>query len=87
MMPSEPQVSAVEQIVTALDVAQRIDHTLLRAEATQPEILRLCDEAVAYGFHAVCVNDRWLPLVADRLHDTPVHHHCPERNHGMHGRG
>ncbi len=72
MMPSEPQVSAVEQIVAAPDVARRIDHTLLRAEATQPEILRLCDEAVAYGFHAVCVNDRWLPLVADRLHDTPV---------------
>jgi deoxyribose-phosphate aldolase len=72
MMPSEPQVSAVEQVMTAPDVAQRIDHTLLRAEATQPEILRLCDEAVAYGFHAVCVNDRWLPLVADRLHDTPV---------------
>ncbi|OHB62564.1 MAG: deoxyribose-phosphate aldolase [Planctomycetes bacterium RBG_13_60_9] len=58
--------------MTTSDVARCIDHTLLRAEATQTEILRLCDEAVAYGFHAVCVNGRWLSLVADRLHDTPV---------------
>lgn len=72
MMSSEPQVSAVAPGMTAQDVAPRIDHTLLRAEATQTEILRVCGEAVAYGFHTVCVNDRWLPLVADRLHDTPV---------------
>jgi deoxyribose-phosphate aldolase len=72
MMPSEPQVSALEQGITAKDLANRVDHTLLRAEATQADIVRVCDEAVAYGFHAVCVNDRWLPLVADRLHETPV---------------
>jgi deoxyribose-phosphate aldolase len=58
--------------MTDSDVARRIDHTLLKAEATQAEILRVCDEAVAYGFHAVCVNDRWLSLVADRLQETPV---------------
>jgi deoxyribose-phosphate aldolase len=71
-MPLEPQVSAPEQGVTAKDLAQCIDHTLLRAEATQAEILRICDEAVAYGFHAVCVNGRWVSLEADRLQDTPV---------------
>jgi deoxyribose-phosphate aldolase len=53
-------------------MAKCIDHTLLRAEATRADILRICDEAVAYGFHAVCVNDRWLSLVADRLQETPV---------------
>jgi deoxyribose-phosphate aldolase len=57
---------------TANDVARAIDHTLLKAEATREEVLRLCDEAEAYGFHAVCVNGRWLPLVADRLHGTAV---------------
>ncbi len=56
----------------ANDVAKYIDHTLLKAEATRGEVLRLCDEAVSYGFHAVCVNGRWLPLVAERLHDTAV---------------
>jgi deoxyribose-phosphate aldolase len=58
--------------MTGKDVAQRIDHTLLKAEATREEILRLCDEAQAHGFHAVCVNGRWLSLVADRLHGTAV---------------
>ena len=61
-----------EPMMTGKDVAQRIDHTLLKAEATREEILRLCDEAQAYGFHAVCVNGRWLSLVADRMHGTAV---------------
>ena len=72
MMPSEPQVSAPQQGITAKELASRIDHTLLRAEATQVEILRVCDEAAAYGFHAVCVNGRWVSLVADQLHEAPV---------------
>jgi deoxyribose-phosphate aldolase len=58
--------------MTGNDLAKHIDHTLLRAEATQAEIVRLCEEAVAYGFHTVCVNGRWLSLVADRLQGTPV---------------
>lgn len=58
--------------MTRNDIARYIDHTLLKAEATRAEILRLCEEAVSYGFHAVCVNGRWLPLVAERLHGTAV---------------
>ena len=56
--------------MTGADIARRIDHTLLRAEATQAEILRLCEEAVTYGFHAVCVNTRWVSTAADRLQGT-----------------
>jgi deoxyribose-phosphate aldolase len=61
-----------ESAITGNDIAKYIDHTMLKAEATQAEISRLCDEAVSYGFCTVCVNGRWLSLVADRLHDTPV---------------
>jgi deoxyribose-phosphate aldolase len=57
---------------TAKEVARAIDHTLLKAEATRADILRLCDEALTYGFHAVCVNGRWVSVVADRLHGTAV---------------
>jgi deoxyribose-phosphate aldolase len=64
-MTSEPQAMRN-------DIARYIDHTLLKAEATRGEILRLCDEAVSYGFHTVCVSGRWLSLVAERLHGTPV---------------
>jgi deoxyribose-phosphate aldolase len=72
MAASDIPAASAEQDISAPDLAKYFDHTLLRAEATQAEILRLCDEAVAYGFHAVCVNGRWVSFVADRLHDTPV---------------
>jgi len=32
-----------------------IDHTLLRPDATTADVERLCEEAAAYGFWAVCV--------------------------------
>lgn len=51
-------------------LAGRIDHTLLRADATQAEIERICAEAVQYGFASVCVNSRWVPFVAERLADA-----------------
>ena len=49
-----------------------IDHTLLDATATKEKIENLCREAQDFGFHAVCVNPRWLPLAAERLHNTKV---------------
>jgi deoxyribose-phosphate aldolase len=33
-----------------------IDHTLLKPEATEADVVRLCDEAKKYNFWAVCVN-------------------------------
>ena len=39
-----------------LDLAPFIDHTLLKAAAVETDIRRLCDEARAFGFAAVCVN-------------------------------
>jgi deoxyribose-phosphate aldolase len=58
--------------ITPSELAQCIDHTLLKAEATRVEILRLCQEAREYGFHTVCTNGRWLPIVAEALHGTNV---------------
>jgi deoxyribose-phosphate aldolase len=49
-----------------------IDHTLLEATATKDRIEQLCQEAVEYNFHAVCVNPRWIPLAAELLHNTNV---------------
>jgi deoxyribose-phosphate aldolase len=33
-----------------------IDHTLLRADATQKEINQLCGEAIKFDFMSVCIN-------------------------------
>ena len=45
-------------------LANVIDHTCLDATATKEKIEQLCHEAKTYGFHTVCVNGRWLSLVA-----------------------
>jgi len=53
-------------------LANVIDHALLDATATKEKIEQLCEEAKTYGFHTVCVNGRWLTLVAEQLHNTKV---------------
>ncbi len=45
-----------DRLRTSQDIAPFIDHTLLKAEATNAEVLKLCDEARKYGFATVCVN-------------------------------
>lgn len=44
-----------------------IDHTLLKADATEEEILKLCAEAREYGFETVCVNPCWIATCAKAL--------------------
>jgi deoxyribose-phosphate aldolase len=57
---------------TPAGVAQLIDHTLLKPEATRDEVERLCAEAAEHGFATVCVNPTWVALCAARLRTTPV---------------
>lgn len=71
-MTAESQTSLRGMNLSGEEMARRIDHTLLRAEATRDQILRLCDEAVKYGFRAVCVNGRWVSAAAEKLHGTGV---------------
>lgn len=54
------------------DLASRIDHTLLRADARDAEVRRICAEAVQYGFASVCVNSYWVPLVRRELAGSQV---------------
>lgn len=49
-----------------------IDHTLLKAETTSTQIKQLCEEAKTYGFAAVSINPRWVPLAVDLLHGSKV---------------
>ena len=42
--------------VRTMEIQKLIDSTLLRPEATEGEIARLCEEALEYGFAAVCTN-------------------------------
>ena len=42
------------------DIAQLIDHTILRPDATRADIEKLCLEARQHKFHSVCVNPTWV---------------------------
>ncbi len=44
-----------------------IDHTLLKPEATESDIKKLCGEAREYGFYSVCVNSSYVELAAMEL--------------------
>ena len=53
-------------------LASYIDHTILKPEAQQAEVEKLCDEATRYKFASVCVNPYWVPLVVERLKGSGV---------------
>jgi deoxyribose-phosphate aldolase len=54
------------------DVAALIDHTLLRPEASRDDILRLCAEAVEFGFASVCINPTWVSTAAAAVRGSSV---------------
>jgi deoxyribose-phosphate aldolase len=61
-----------ERQLSSEELAGCIDHTLLDATATKEQIEQMCREAKEHGFHTVCVNGRWLPLVAELLAGSKV---------------
>lgn len=54
-------------------LANMIDHTLLRADATKEEFRRLCQEADDYGFKMVAINSYPVAMCRDFLKDSEVH--------------
>lgn len=59
-------------MISRADMARRIDHTLLRAHATEAEVRLLCVEAAEHGFRAVSVNPAWVTFCAKLLRETHV---------------
>lgn len=49
-----------------------IDHTLLKANATKEQIVKLCREAREYDFASVCVNSCWVATCKKELEGTDV---------------
>ncbi|MDE2038927.1 MAG: deoxyribose-phosphate aldolase [Elusimicrobia bacterium] len=52
--------------------ARCVDHTLLKPNATQQEIAKLCEEAKSYCFASVCVNPSYVSLAAQLLRGSGV---------------
>jgi deoxyribose-phosphate aldolase len=60
------------QKMTAAEMARHIDHTLLKPEAGPAALDQLCEEAIQYGFKAVCVNSGWVAYVAEKIKGRPT---------------
>lgn len=58
--------------ITGRMVGDMIDHTLLKADATREQILKVCAEARQYKFASVCVNPTWVATVAGELQGSGV---------------
>ena len=55
-----------------MNIAQAIDHTLLKPDATRANILNLCAEAREFGFYSVCVNSSWVAVAVEALEGSGV---------------
>ncbi|WP_409069825.1 deoxyribose-phosphate aldolase [Clostridium sp. FAM 1755] len=55
-----------------MKLSKYIDHTLLKPQATEKDILKLIEEAKIYDFASVCINPSWVKLAHENLKDTDV---------------
>lgn len=55
-----------------MKLQQYIDHTLLKPQATEDQVKKICEEAREYGFASVCVNSYYTALVRKELEGTQV---------------
>lgn len=53
-----------------LTLAKHIDHTLLKPEGTERELIKLCEEAKEYKFFSVCVNPCNIEKAKELLKDS-----------------
>ncbi len=54
------------------DLASMIDHTRLKPETKRSKIQQLSEEAITFGFAAVCINPVHVAYAYELLKDTPV---------------
>lgn len=53
-------------------MAKYIDHTILKPEASENDVRKVCDEAKKYHFASVCVNPSYIKFVAQSLAGSGV---------------
>lgn len=55
-----------------IEINRFIDHTILKATATEEDIIELCEEAKEYDFFSVCVNSGYVELAVKQLKGSNV---------------
>lgn len=59
--------------LSVAELANMVDHTLLKADAQKAGFEKLCQEADEYGFKMVAINSAPVALCKEFLKDSPVH--------------
>lgn len=55
-----------------MELNRMMDHTILKADATEQDVLQVIEEAKEYHFYSVCINPTWVKLAAEKLAGEPV---------------
>lgn len=55
-----------------MELNRMIDHTILKADATKDDVMKIIEEAKKYHFYSVCLNPTWVSLAAKELQGAPV---------------
>lgn len=53
-------------------LAKLIDHTILKADAREEDLIKLCNEALKYNFCSCCVNGKFVKFVSNLLKGSTV---------------
>ena len=54
------------------DIAQRIEHTVLKPDSTESDVERVCHEALEHGFGGICIAPTWLKVARTHLKGSSV---------------
>lgn len=55
-----------------MDLGKYIDHTVLKPDANEEDVIKMCEEAIQYAFASVCINPSYVKLVSEKLGGTHV---------------
>ena len=55
------------------EIAKRIDHTILKADASSEQVRKVCDECRKYGFGMIAINGAQVELCRRELEGTDTH--------------
>jgi deoxyribose-phosphate aldolase len=66
------RIAVCQPTAHASSVARMVDHTLLKPNATQDEVAKLCEEARKYCFASVCINPSYVAYSSQLLQGSGV---------------
>ncbi|GKX28248.1 deoxyribose-phosphate aldolase [Vallitalea longa] len=55
-----------------MNLSKYIDHTILKPNASEDDVKKICDEAKKYNFASVCVNPSYVKYVSSLLKGTDI---------------